>query len=107
MTIGSALVTMPKILLLDEPTSGLYSRTSREVMSASECFRDFCDYDTDLSSKVRTYARRHGVIVIASIHQPNWETFALFDKLLLLAQGRTMFYGPIRKYLHFSALYDF
>ena len=49
-----------------------------------------------LSSTVRDYARRHGVIVIASIHQPNWETFAMFDKLLLLAQGRTMFYGPIR-----------
>lgn len=35
VTIGSALVTMPRILLLDEPTSGLDSRTSREVMAAS------------------------------------------------------------------------
>lgn len=37
VTIGSALVTMPKILILDEPTSGLDSRTSREVLSASAC----------------------------------------------------------------------
>jgi ABC-type polar amino acid transport system ATPase subunit len=35
VTIGSALVTMPRILLLDEPTSGLDSRTSREVLAAS------------------------------------------------------------------------
>ena len=35
VTIGSALVTMPRILLLDEPTSGLDSRTSREVLTAS------------------------------------------------------------------------
>ena len=35
VTIGSALVTMPRILLLDEPTSGLDSRTSREVLLAS------------------------------------------------------------------------
>ena len=35
VTIGSALVTMPRILILDEPTSGLDSRTSREVMLAS------------------------------------------------------------------------
>ena len=35
VTIGSALVTMPRILLLDEPTSGLDSRTSREVLVAS------------------------------------------------------------------------
>lgn len=40
-------------------------------------------------------AAEHGMIVIASIHQPNWETFALFDKLLLLAQGKTMYSGPI------------
>lgn len=35
VTIGSSLVTLPKILLLDEPTSGLDSRTSYEVVSAS------------------------------------------------------------------------
>ena len=39
------------------------------------------------------------MIVIASIHQPNWNTFALFDKVLLLAQGRTMYFGPVSKYL--------
>ena len=36
VTIGSALVTRPRILFLDEPTSGLDSRTSYEVMCASE-----------------------------------------------------------------------
>ncbi|KAG9015259.1 hypothetical protein FRB95_010725 [Tulasnella sp. JGI-2019a] len=77
VTIGSALVTLPKILLLDEPTSGLDSHTSREVMLA-----------------IKNIARRHGMIVIASIHQPNWETFSLFDKLLLLGQGQTMYSGP-------------
>ncbi|KAI0683161.1 P-loop containing nucleoside triphosphate hydrolase protein [Cytidiella melzeri] len=78
VTIGSALVTMPRILLLDEPTSGLDSRTSREVISA-----------------IKSVAQRHNVMVIASIHQPNWDTFALFDRLLLLAQGRTMYFGPV------------
>lgn len=43
---------------------------------------------------VKNFAQRHNVVVIASIHQPNWETFALFDKLLLLAQGRQVYYGP-------------
>jgi ABC-type multidrug transport system ATPase subunit len=46
---------------------------------------------------VRNIAGRHGIIVIASIHQPNWETYALFDKLLLLARGRTMYLGPTGK----------
>ena len=38
VTIGSSLVTLPRILLLDEPTSGLDSRTSTEVLAASKCF---------------------------------------------------------------------
>ncbi|TCD65881.1 hypothetical protein EIP91_002041 [Steccherinum ochraceum] len=78
VTIGTGLVTKPRILLLDEPTSGLDSRTSREVLVA-----------------IRDIARKQGMVVIASIHQPNWETFAVFDKLLLLARGQTMFFGPI------------
>ncbi|TCD65880.1 hypothetical protein EIP91_002040 [Steccherinum ochraceum] len=78
VTIGSGLVTKPRILLLDEPTSGLDSRTSREVLVA-----------------IKDIARKQGMIVIASIHQPNWETLSLFDKLLLLAQGKTMFFGAI------------
>lgn len=41
VTIGSALVTRPRVLFLDEPTSGLDSRTSYEVMSASEFFSLF------------------------------------------------------------------
>ena len=46
---------------------------------------------------VKNFAQRHGVVVIATIHQPNWETFSLFDKLLLLSQGRQVYYGPIGK----------
>ena len=42
VTIGSALVKRPQILLLDEPTSGLDSRTSREVMLASEFYLWSC-----------------------------------------------------------------
>ncbi|KAI0031344.1 P-loop containing nucleoside triphosphate hydrolase protein [Vararia minispora EC-137] len=80
VTIGTSLVTVPRILILDEPTSGLDSRTSKEVLSA-----------------IKNFAYAHGVIVIASIHQPNWETFALFDKLLLLAQGRQVYFGPINR----------
>jgi ABC-type multidrug transport system ATPase subunit len=36
-------------------------------------------------------ARETGMIVIASIHQPNYELLQLFDNLLLLAKGRMVY----------------
>lgn len=76
--VASQLITAPKILFLDEPTSGLDSAASWEVMNY-----------------LRGVAKRNGLIVIASIHQPSTATFNLFDKLLLLSQGKTHFFGGV------------
>ena len=35
------------------------------------------------------------MIVIASIHQPSTATFNLFDKLLLLSEGKTCYFGSV------------
>src|SRR5271154_3021730 len=42
-------------------------------------------------------AMANNMFVIATIHQPNWETFSMFDKLLLLANGRSVYSGPLRE----------
>ncbi len=42
-------------------------------------------------------ARKHQLTVIASIHQPSTETYSLFDKLLLLGRGRTLYFGEREK----------
>jgi ATP-binding cassette, subfamily G (WHITE), member 2 len=34
------------------------------------------------------------MIVVASIHQPSTSTFLLFDNVLLLSQGKTVYFGP-------------
>lgn len=47
-----------------------------------------------LCFSVKRLARDTNTICIATIHQPNYETFALFDQLLLLANGRIMYNGP-------------
>jgi len=36
------------------------------------------------------------MIVIASIHQPATSTYLLFDKVLLLSQGKSIYFGPPR-----------
>eukprot|EP00040_Diaphanoeca_grandis_P017084 m.88643 g.88643 ORF g.88643 m.88643 type:complete len:679 (-) comp26219_c3_seq1:113-2149(-) len=75
-SIGIELIVNPSVLFLDEPTSGLDSYTAFHIM---ETVREIC-----LSGKS----------VICSIHQPREKIFLLFDKILLLSQGQTCFYGP-------------
>jgi len=78
VSVAAQLITSPKLLFLDEPTSGLDSAASFEVISF-----------------VKDIAKKHNLIVIASIHQPSTSTFAMFDKLLLLSQGGTAYSGPV------------
>lgn len=75
--IACELVTSPSILFLDEPTSGLDAYNAYNVV---EC----------LVNLVKTYNRT----VIFTIHQPRSNIVALFDRLVLLAQGRTVYSGP-------------
>ena len=74
--VASQLITSPALLFMDEPTSGLDSVASFEVLKY-----------------IRKIARRYGLIVIVSIHQPSSTTFQLFDKLLLLSRGKTCYFG--------------
>lgn len=78
--MASQLITSPKILFLDEPTSGLDSAASYEVMKF-----------------VRDIAKKHKVLVIASIHQPSTTTFELFDKLMLLSKGKVVYNGVVKQ----------
>jgi ABC-type multidrug transport system ATPase subunit len=76
LTVAKQLVTGPSILFLDEPTSGLDSVASYQVIN-----------------HLRQLAKRTGLIVVCSIHQPSTSTFDLFDKLLLLSAGKTHYFG--------------
>ncbi|KAJ6095475.1 ABC transporter G family member [Penicillium sp. IBT 16267x] len=75
--IACELVTSPSILFLDEPTSGLDAYNAFNVV---EC----------LVTLAKTYNRT----VIFTIHQPRSNIVALFDRLILLASGRTVYSGP-------------
>lgn len=77
VNVGLELVSLPSLLFLDEPTSGLDSSASKLLV---QCLQRVA---------------RTGVTVAAVIHQPSYETFCLFDDLILLAKGGvTAYYGP-------------
>ena len=60
--------------MLDEPTSGLDSLTAFII----------CSY-------LQRLARKQKKTVLMTIHQPNSEIFALFDRLILMAEGKIIY----------------
>ncbi|KAI0267848.1 hypothetical protein BC834DRAFT_1040570 [Gloeopeniophorella convolvens] len=80
VSIACELVTSPSILFLDEPTSGLDAYNAYNVIES-------------LVSLARNYNRT----VVFTIHQPRSNIVALFDQLLLLAQGRLVYAGEFVK----------
>lgn len=77
VSIGKELVTSPSLLFLDEPTSGLDAYNAGVVM---ECLR-----------KLTKQGRR---TVVVTIHQPRSNIFKMFDSLMLLGGGHTVYFGP-------------
>ncbi|BAT85244.1 hypothetical protein LR48_Vigan03g213400 [Vigna angularis] len=85
LSIGLEILTQPHVLLLDEPTTGLDSASAFYVIQA------LC------------HIAHKGKIVICSIHQPSSEIFYLFDDLLLLSSGETVYFGQAKNALKFFA----
>ncbi|MPC98233.1 Protein white [Portunus trituberculatus] len=62
-------------MFLDEPTSGLDSFMAQSVVQAMKTLAD------------------KGKTIISTIHQPSSEVFALFDRVLLMGEGRLAYLG--------------
>ena len=75
-SIGYEMITKPSLMLLDEPTSGLDSSTAVRIMRL-----------------MRQQAER-GMTILATIHQPSSELFMLFDRVIVLSEGYTIYNGP-------------
>jgi ABC-type multidrug transport system ATPase subunit len=67
-------------LMADEPTSGLDAAAAQNV-----------------ANLLRTLANQ-GMTVLATLHQPRNTIMARFDRIMVLAKGRSIFYGTIQEY---------
>lgn len=77
VSIGTELLTDPRLLFLDEPTSGLDSNSSELVVEL-----------------IKQIAVDNGIATMTTIHQPSARIFNIFDKVILLSQGRIVYFGP-------------
>ena len=81
--IGIELLSGASLIFLDEPTSGLDAFQAMNVMESL----------WTLTANGRT--------IITTIHQPRSSIFKMFDLLLLLSEGKTMYYGPAKAAIEF------
>lgn len=82
------LITDPNLIFLDEPTTGLDSFTATAVMES-----------------LGDLARKENRTVISTIHQPNTDIFDMFDRLVLLAKGKIIYFNKADLAVdYFSAL---
>ena len=75
--IATQLITNPAVLFLDEPTSGLDSFQAQSVMEAMKSMAE------------------NNRMVISVIHQPRSSIYDMFDRLILLSEGMTMYFGDL------------
>ncbi|KAI9503814.1 hypothetical protein GGI25_005786 [Coemansia spiralis] len=86
VSIGTELLTDPRLLFLDEPTSGLDSNSSELVVEL-----------------VKKISVEQGLATLMTIHQPSARIFNIFDKVILLSQGRVVYFGPTATAIQYFA----
>ena len=77
LTIGSALVSLPRVVALDEPTNGLDSANALSLV------------------RYLKEVAQGGVPVVMTLQQPSYELFSLFDDIMLMGNRKLLFHGPI------------
>lgn len=77
VSIGVQLLVNPSVVFLDEPTTGLDATSAHQLARTLK----------NLAMKGRT--------VITTLHQPRSEIWGLFDRIVLLAKGNTVYSGKV------------
>ncbi|KAE8709798.1 ABC transporter G family member 25 [Hibiscus syriacus] len=75
VSIAHEMLINPSLLILDEPTSGLDSTAAHRLVSILG----------SLTQKGKT--------IVTSMHQPSSRVYQLFDSVLLLSEGRSLYFG--------------
>ncbi|KAL3503862.1 hypothetical protein ACH5RR_033703 [Cinchona calisaya] len=75
VSIAHEMLINPSLLILDEPTSGLDSTAAFRLVSTLG----------SLAHKGKT--------IVTSVHQPSSRVYQIFDSVLVLSEGRSLYFG--------------
>lgn len=75
VSIAHEMLVNPSLLILDEPTSGLDSTAAHRLVST-----------------LKSLAMR-GKAIVTSMHQPSSRVYQMFDSVLVLSEGRPLYFG--------------
>lgn len=78
------MLTDSPLLFCDEPTSGLDSVLAESVMKF-----------------LQKLALEEGKTIICTVHQPSSQVYAMFDRILLMSEGKVIFLGESDQILPF------
>mmetsp|Transcript_3324 Transcript_3324/g.5465 ORF Transcript_3324/g.5465 Transcript_3324/m.5465 type:complete len:1454 (+) Transcript_3324:67-4428(+) len=86
VTLGEMMVGQNPVACADEISTGLDAAVTY-----------------DISSSIVNFAQAAGTTRLVSLLQPGPETFSLFDEVILLAEGRLIYAGPIDEVVDYFA----
>ncbi|KJE89713.1 ABC transporter [Capsaspora owczarzaki ATCC 30864] len=89
VTIAVEMLKTPNVLLLDEPTTGLDSAAAYKVLSHVRKIADV------------------GFPAMAALLQPSKELFELFNRVLVISNGRVVYFGDRQEVLPYFASLGF
>lgn len=90
VSIAHEMLVNPSLLILDEPTSGLDSTAAYRLVST-----------------LGGLAHQKGKTVVTSVHQPSSRVFQVFDKVLVLSEGRCIYFGKASEAMGYFDSVDF
>ncbi|KAK5645429.1 hypothetical protein RI129_006729 [Pyrocoelia pectoralis] len=79
LSFAAEVITNPPLMFCDEPTSGLDSYMASNIIQVLRRLAEL------------------GKTMVCTIHQPSSQLYTMFDKILLVAEGRVAFLGVPRE----------
>ena len=87
VSICNELVSSPRLIFMDEPTSKLDSFTALTICEA-----------------LKEYVERGRETILMTIHQPRLNLLRLFSAIIILSQGKIVFFGSVITLLFFTTV---